>query len=392
MDKGFGIIICLICFVMGNFGVALAQEYNSQDNTYKIIFDDSSSGYSGNDTRSIDQDGDNILIGGLESYDTGYGNNSSGFKFKSGLQSTFEANVAGVNVLSNDNAGVLLYDRLILEINPNGNPTSANGVRFAVQVDNDLTFASPNYVNPANFQLDLVTNSDLSIYYQPCAQSNLIADATRWDCGTVIGLVKFIEGLTPNTQYCARIIAMNGDATNSEPGPAICAVTAPLILTFTVSPNISNFGALSFTNVTTATPSTTLTSFTNAMNGYSTTVVGTGSGAGAVSGLYKSSAPNHLIASTTGNLNASIGTEGYGMQAIIASGNATLDPNWDTTLIGRNPSYVGQLLRSAVQVYSRNNPNPANDVINTIYLANISTTTQTGVYQDVLTYTMIPSY
>lgn len=392
MKKLLLVLSVLVLSIIG-IGNVYADEATSQDNTYKIIYDDSGSGFAGNSTRSEDQSGENILIGGFEPFDTGYGNTTSGYKLKTGLQATFEANVAEVDTLSNLDSTVELYNRLLFIIQPNGNPTTADGVKFAVQVSPDNTFANYHYVNPMNFQLDAVTNTDLSTYYSPCAQTTSNpADDTRWDCGTVPGLKRFIKGLAPNTQYCARIVAMNGDATNSEPGPNICATTLNLTMTFTITPNSSNFGLLSANQVTTAIPSTTLTSNTNAEHGYNVYVTGTGSSSGGTSALYKFDAPTHSILSTSGNLDASIGAEGYGLQGNVSSGNASLDGAWDPTIGGRNGTFVGQILRTPALLYSRTDSNQADDEITTTYLANIATSTPAGIYKDTLIFTMMGNW
>lgn len=310
------------------------------------------------------------------------------YNLKTGLQPTFEANVSEVAVLSNVNGSIALYDRLRFQIDPNDNPTSADGVRFAVQISPDNTFSSYRYINPSNFQPDNLTNPNLSTYYQPCAQTaSAPADETRWDCGIVGGMIKYIEGLGPNTQYCARIVAMNGDATNSEPGPSVCATTQSLSITFTISPNTSDFGVLSVNNVNTASTNTTLTSYSNAQNGYTVSVTGTGNGVGPESGLYQAS-QSYLIDSISGNLDANIGLEGYGMQAEVSSGDASLASTWDASLGGRNSSYVGQLLVTPQSLYSRSSPISANDVVSTSYLATIAPSTPSGLYKDTLIFTL----
>lgn len=380
-------------FVISFFAVSapvLAQEQYSNGNTHRLIIDDTGSRFSDSSTRSQDQSNAYTLIGGFESYDIGYSSNSTGFIIKSGAQPVIEAESPEIAILSPNDSGVQLYSRLVLEIDPNSNPTSASGAFFAVQVSTDLFSSDIRYVNPSNFVPDTNTNSNLSIYYSPCAQtSSAPADDTRWDCGTVSGLVKYIRGLRPNTNYCVRAIAMNGDATNSIPGPAVCATTTGLTMTLTMTSRQSNFGSLSTTNYKPAIPLVTLTTLSNAVSGYTVSVRGTGSGSGTPSGLYSTSR-SYLIPSTSGNLSASIGTEGYGMQASMTSGNATLNSVWDPSLGGRNTSYVGQITRNATQtLYSRNNAASVSDQAQITYLANISVSTPAGNdYRDTITYTM----
>jgi hypothetical protein len=382
-----GLIIILL--IVGN--IASAQELYSNGNTHKLLIDDSGSGFSNNSTRSQDQSNEYTLIGGFESYDIGYSSNTSGYIIKTGLQTTYESESPEISILSSSDNGVQLYSRLVLEIDPNSNPTSANGALFAIQISSDSFSNDIRYVNPTNFIPDNVTNSNLFVYYSPCAQtSNNPADDTRWDCGTVSGLVKYIKGLKPNTNYCVRAIALNGDATNSIPGPAVCATTTGLTLTLSMSATQTNFGSLSSTSYKTATPLITITTMSNANSGYTVYVKGTGNGNGTPSGLYSLSR-DYLIPSVSGNLSSSIGTDGYGMQATITSGNAILDSNWDPSLGGRNSSYVGQINRNANQtLYSRSNPASVSDQAQISYLANISVAAPAANdYRDTITYTMI---
>lgn len=372
---------------------AKAETYVSNGNTHKLLFDDNGTGYSDGSTRSTDGSNSFVLIGGLESYDTGYGNTAGGaYAMKSGLQPTFEANVAAVAELLASDGSIQLYDRLIFQINPNGNPTSADGVQFAVQIAPTSDFTSYQYINPTNMQPDLVTNADLSTYYSTCAQSAYPADPTNWDCGNTTD-IRYLQGLAVDTQYCVRVVAMNGDATNSEPGPAACQRTNTMELTFTRSASQTNFGVLSATSVTTSTPDIVLTSTTNAAQGYTVYLQGTGSGSGNPSGLYSSS-KTYLIASTSGNLDASIGTEGYGMQAEITAGSPTLNTtDWDPTQPGRNGTWVGQIVRNTTKtVYSNLLPTPV-DRVTTSYLANISSSTvASNDYRDILIFTMSASW
>ena len=67
-------ITCLLISTLLFSNPLLAQVYESQDSTYRIQFDNTSDGDAGNNTRSEDQAGDNILIGNFEAYDIGSGN------------------------------------------------------------------------------------------------------------------------------------------------------------------------------------------------------------------------------------------------------------------------------------------------------------------------------
>ncbi|MFW5719855.1 MAG: hypothetical protein ACOCXT_02400 [Candidatus Dojkabacteria bacterium] len=373
--------------------IVSAETYNSNDSSYRLELSENSIGYDGNNPGAADQHSEFKLSGSVEVFDGGYGDTTQtgDFKIKSGLQPTFEANVPELSVLTNDDSDVQLYDKLVFTINPNGNPVTADGTYFAVQISTTSDFSTFNYVNPTNFQPDIVTASDLSIYFKPCAQTTTDPlDDNRWDCGNISGLKRYIQGLETNVTYYVRVTAMNGDFTHSEPGPALSATTASIILYLALDSNASEFGALKSGQVNTASPATQVTARTNAQNGYTVSIQGTGDGVTPESGLY-ASAVNYLLASTSGNLSAMTDAEGYGIFADQISGSSAIDPKWDQGQAGRDATYVGQLMSASSEVLFQNaNPTDATgDIIQTNYLATTSLTSPASKgYQDILIFTI----
>lgn len=390
---GFIATLLLFFSVSAN---ALAERLQTQDNTYILNLDNNNLGYQNDNPNSTDQSNQYLLTGNIESFDTGYGNTTatSDYALKSGLQPTFEANVPSVTTLSSvDGTALPFYDRLLFTINPNNNPTSADGALFAVQISISPSFTTFYYVNPASFTPDLVTNSNLSVYYQPCAQTtSQAADTTRWDCGTVNGLKRYIKGLKPNTTYYVRVIAKNGDFTNSQPGPSATATTGSLQILLDLSTNSVTFGTASYQSVNT-TPAIAIEARTNAINGYNAHVHGQGNGVDATSGIY-SVTKNKIILSTSGNLDASIGTEGYGLQATVQSGDATVANIWNPNEPGNNSTYAGQILRADQLLFSRASPSESTgDFVSALFLLNISAYTPASTdYTDIITYTLIGSF
>jgi hypothetical protein len=376
------------------FSPVYAEEFSTTDNTYKLQIDDAGLGYQNGESHSVDSTNSYLLSGTLETFDVGEGNatgsTAGNYRMKTGLQPTFEAEVPEITTLSSTDSGISLYDRLLLTLDPNGNPTSADGTLFAVQISTTSDFSSYNYINPTTFQPDTVTNSDLSVYFTACAQtSNPGADESRWDCGHVGGLKRYLKGLNPSTTYFVRAVAMNGNFTNSQPGPLQSATTSAMVLTLQLSSLSSSFGSFLLNSVTTSSPSTVVTTTTNAQNGYLLQVNGQGDGSTATSGLY-SVQNSKMIASVSGNLDAQLSQEGYGLQASITAGTQTLNTLWDGTQPGRNTSYVGQITRSAQTLTAKSSPSlTSGDTCSLAYKATISASTPAGNdYTDRLTFTL----
>lgn len=357
----------------------------SQAGDYILSTDFSSLGFETNDSFANSDQNDFQLNSFIESFDTAQ-TSATGFKFKSGLQATWEVDVATISTLSNTDNGVTLYDRLLYEINPASNPTTADGARFAVQVSTN-NFSTFKYLNTNTYQLDNIPNPDLSIYYKPCAQTlDQPSDDNRHDCGNVSNLKRYITGLIPDTNYQVRVVSMNGSLTNSEPGPQTTQSTGAFSLILTINnPNI-DLGNLSTTSQTFSPTNPSISIETNNLNGYSSYIKGEGNGSGSISSLY-SSTNNYQISSISGDLGTSVGSEGYGLNATINQGtNITIDDLYNPTILSRTTNYVGQISRNPTILFSKTGVN--SEVVNVVLNigANIGSQTPAGNdYTDTLT-------
>lgn len=172
---------------------------------------------------------------------------SSNFKVGSGLTYLMKAPVPQAPTFTNPAS---TYDRLHFVINPSNNPTDTT---FALQISTDSAFLTNiNYIKSDNTVGTSLTNADFQTY-------------TAW--GGASGAD--VTGLAPNTTYYLRVKARQGDYTESEYGPSASATTSVPSLTFSVDANTITFDNLNAGNSYTDTSkSTTITTSTNAYNGY----------------------------------------------------------------------------------------------------------------------------
>jgi len=157
-------------------------------------------------------------------------------------------------------------------------------------------------------------------------------------------------------------------------------------ITFSLSANSSDFGALSLGSVTNSSPDITLTVGTNSGSGYTVTVRDTGSGADP--GLYNSTAsPPDIIGSTDylyndGPTTLANGVEGYGLYVLSTTGSPTKAARYN----GGSGSQVGGLETTDTTIISRITSMSANDTATIRHRAAIATFTAAGSYSDTLTY------
>lgn len=383
-------IILLFC-VITIYPINLVHAEVMNSSNYQLHLYESETGFdTSTDTVMIGSSVNFRLGGDFEDFDTAF-TTGGNYRIKSGFQPTYEANVPEISVASTNDNGVILFDRAIIEVDPNNNPTSANGAWFALQISKNSSFPQSEtyYINRITDSIDYTSNQNFlnySNYYDTCAQTNSPNDL---DCGTITGHKYYIKGLEPNTTYYIRAIAMNGDLTNSEPGPYATFTTGNLYLTLTLSTqNINLIGINTY--------STTLSNYvdvsieTNNQYGYNLYIQSQGDNTNA--GLYSSS-KNFLIPSNySGNLDSVIGTNRYGIGATKISGPGTIANTYDETLTGRNSTYVGQLNTTPTLFCSYNNPhsNGNPDVIRTRAKGNVDLTTpSSNDYNDILTFTAL---
>lgn len=152
----------------------------------------------------------------------------------------------------------------------------------------------------------------------------------------------------------------------------VCCDATPY-LSFTISASSTDFGTLDSGSVNTSSPNITLTTSTNAVDGYTITVQDEGDGSDP--GLYSTEAAK-LIASATATL--VIGTEGYGIQG--SSSTATIDSVYD-----KAGNEVGGLQRTP-QRLAYNTGSASSETVTVTHKAAISAATEAGPYKDTITY------
>lgn len=140
-------------------------------------------------------------------------------------------------------------------------------------------------------------------------------------------------------------------------------------LVFTISSNTINLGALSSTSVTSS--SHTMEVSTNAAGGYQVTVLEDGN--------LRTSGGDII---TDANDDVDAGEEEYG----LATSDTGVDiTTWDSDCNGSNPE-LANAITTTIQSVASNNAPIDNDVSTMCYSASITSTTEAGSYQHVLTY------
>ncbi|HZE86873.1 MAG TPA: hypothetical protein VE090_01565 [Methylomirabilota bacterium] len=173
---------------------------------------------------------------------------STNFKAGIGLTYMMKTNLPLAPTLSNPSTN---YDRLKIVINTGSNPTDAT---YAVQISTDPTFATnSNYVK-----------NDFTI--GPTLATTDFQTDTLW--GSASGVS--ITGLARNTTYYVRAKARQGNFTETEWGPASSGIaTSDPSLTFSIDSSTLTFTNLNASNAyTDSSKTTTITTSTNAYNGY----------------------------------------------------------------------------------------------------------------------------
>jgi hypothetical protein len=172
---------------------------------------------------------------------------SANYKVGQGLTYMMKANVPGAPTLSTPGSN---YDRILFTLNTSGNPADTT---YALQISTTSDFSSGvNYIKQDGTVGSSLTTSDYKTY-------------TNW--GGASGT--YITGLTSGIPYYIRAKARQGDYTESEYGPAASITTNYSSLTFTINnPTITFANLNSGNSYTDSSKSDTLTTTTNAFNGY----------------------------------------------------------------------------------------------------------------------------
>lgn len=172
---------------------------------------------------------------------------SSSFQIGSGLTYMMKANVPGAPTLSTPGNN---YDRILFVLDTGGNPSDTT---FALEISTTSDFSSNvNYIKQDGTVGSTLATTDYKTY-------------TNW--GGASGT--YVTGLSPHTTYYIRAKARQGDFTESEYGPAANITTQDPSLTFTINNPAITFNNLNGGNsYTDSSQSDTLTTSTNAINGY----------------------------------------------------------------------------------------------------------------------------
>ena len=257
-----------------------------------------------------------------------------------------------------------------------GAKTTENGTTIATNTNYTVAtnVTDSNYPNYTFTSITITTTGAI-----PSGASVIISGITATNPPTVT---------SSTNQYLVDITDTNGDdGTLAIPiitnGSVTVTGVVPPTITFNLSSNSTSFGVMQIGTVNTSTPSTTLTLSTNAKSGAEISVYDQGNGT--TSGMY-SSLDNHTIPSSSTTLTA--GTEGYGINASVTSTNGTGGVVGSLTI--QNPyngtgNSVGALSTTSQELASTSSPlYIVTTQVN--YLASISVTTPSGVYQDQVTY------
>jgi len=289
---------------------------------------------------------------------------SASFQVGSGLTYLMKANVPSAPTLSTPANN---YDRILFIINTSGNPTDAT---YALEISTTSNFSSNvNYIKQDGTVGSTLTSADYKTY-------------TNW--GGASGT--FVTGLLSNTTYYIRARARQGNFTESDWGPAASTTTLFASLTFTINNPTINFANLNASNsYTDSSKSDTLTTTTNAFNGYTIYArvnqpLTTPDGNTITNYISPNSTPTSWSGTgfgyTTNDTNLS-GTGGANRfsNGTLYAGFGTAAPG-DPVADDPGPAIGSQI----------------NDSFTVSYRVTATNTTPAGTYTNEIIYTIVPSY
>jgi len=290
-----------------------------------------------------------------------------------------------VTVCGNDGC----YDRARLEIDPQNNPADT---LYGIQVSTDNFASETMYIDGTTYQPKDSSTKTISDY----------KTKTEWETATFN-----LMGLFPSTEYKARLTALHGDFTESEPGPTATATTSEAILSFDIDiADINGVSeespppySVSFTDprkiIQTGPPQTAekliwFDTETNAAAGYAILIKGE------YGGLY-SSTETYNIESVQDDLDGI--TEGYGLQNYfstqthhLGSGNGELSIIETIPTYGQSGNIVGIVSTIFTKIYESEGP-IMNGRIGTFIKARASSTTPPATdYSENITVLINPRY
>ena len=285
---------------------------------------------------------------------------SASYQMGSGLTYMLKANVPGAPTLSTPNNN---YDRILFVLNTSSNPTDTT---YALQISTSSDFSTGvNYIKQ-----DGTVGSSLSI-----------ADyLTYAGWGGASGT--YVTGLTSNTTYYIRAKARQGDFTESEYGPSASITTNNPALTFTLDKAALTFNNLNGGNsYTDATQSDTVTTTTNANNGY--TVYGR---------------ETQALTSDEGNTISDYGspnsapTSWSGIGFGYTTSDTTLGGTGGANRFNSGTNYAGFGTTAPGDPVDDNTGPVNNDTTTLSYRITATSSTPAGTYRNTIIYTIVPSY
>jgi len=285
---------------------------------------------------------------------------SSSYQLGSGLTYMMKANVPGAPTLATPNNS---YDRILFIINTSNNPSDTT---YALQISTSSDFSTGvNYIKQDGTVGSSLTTADYLTY-------------AGW--GGASG--SYVTGLTSGTTYYIRTKARQGDFTESEYGPTASITTQTPALTFTIDNPAITFNNLNSGNsYTDSTQSDTLTTTTNAINGY--TIYGretqalTTTGGGTISDYLS---PNSAPTAWSGL--------GFG----YTTSDTTLGGSGGANRFNNGTDYAGFGTSVPGDPVDDNTGPVSGDAKTVSYRVTVNNATPAGTYRNTIIYTIVPTY
>lgn len=287
---------------------------------------------------------------------------SDTYKVGGGLVFMLMANVPPAPTFTNPAAN---YDRLKVVINVGGNPTDAT---FAIAISTDNFAADTRYVK-----------SDFTVGTTPTA-SDFKDYSTGWNGASG----RFITSLLSNTTYYIKVKASTGNFSESSWGPTASVATSDPSLTFGLDTSSIAFSNLNAGNsFTDASKQTTLTTSTNAYNGYIIYAKETQPLTG------PTTIDNYGALNDTPTIWTGIGFGYSSTDSVLTGGTA------DRFTTG-GPKYAGFSTSTQDPVADHStpiqDPTLTNESFNILYKVVAPSTIEAGQYTNTIIYTVVPTY
>ena len=288
------------------------------------------------------------------------GNVSGGttYQTKSGSIEAQQANVPGAPSLSN--GGGTYINKLNFILNTASNPSDTT---FVVAVSTSPTFSSISYV-----QADGTLGA-----------TQVFQTYAAWGGASGTDAI----GLSSGTTYYFKAAAMQGKFTATGFGPSANATTAVYTpsLSFSVSPNTLNLGALTPNTVINGPSDISFTFTTNASYG------GTVYIAGSTTGLVSTAAAGHSISVSPPSGDLTSLSEGFGLQGLSASSPLAIQAPYNGT-----SNTVGAVYTTFQPIFSASAAVSSGTATARVKAKASATTPAANDYTDTLTFVAAASY